>query len=301
VWGEVGIAHRSAWNCLATLIAVFWGLVMKWHWILIVALVTTLVPGCGNESSGVDVVSDDVEEELDAPLVGDSSVDADSPLPAEADGFRPPFPSNTLFFSPPEVEKAVVLPGSVVVDELHHANVRVIGFSQIGDNAPRALLSVGGHLQSVKAGDSVGGVTVVALDAPDVTLQQRTERWTVTLFKQPVVNQDVSSSPQKRSVGRQSSRSPAVRRSSDSDFGISSDELVELTDLRGVGRGRSLTGSTTSNLPPVPASLPEELLAPIAELPDEFELPEPPELPVGELSVEPRLPGIDEVPRLPSL
>lgn len=264
-----------------------------------VALVTTLVPGCGNESSGVDVVSDDVEEELDAPLDGDSSADADSSLLVEADGFRPPFPSNTLFFSPPEVEKAVALPGSVVVDELHHANVRVIGFSQIGDSAPRALLSVGGHLQSVKAGDSVGDVTVVALDAPDVTLQQRTERWTVTLFKQPVVNQDVSSSPQKRSVGRQSSRSPAVRRSS--DFGTSSDELVGLTDLRGVGRGRSLTGSTTSNLPPVPASLPEELLAPIAELPDELELPEPPELPVGELSVEPRLPGIDEVPRLPSL
>ena len=273
---------------------------MKWHWILIVALMTTLVPGCENGSSGVDVVSEDVEEEPEALLVGDPSADADSPLLSEADGFRPPFPSNTLFFSPPEVEKAVALPGSVVVDELHHANVRVIGFSQIGDSDPRALLSVGGHLQSVKAGDSVSGVTFVALDAPNVTLQQRTERWTVALFKQPIVNQQFSSSPQKGSVGRQSPRSPAVRRSSDSDFGSSSGELAELTDPRGASRGRSLTGSATNNLPPVPASLPEEWLAPIAQLPEELDLPELPELPVGELSVEPHLPGIDEVTRLPS-
>ena len=146
----------------------------------------------------------------------------------------------------------------------------------------------------------MSGVTVVALDAPNVTLQQRTERWTVALFKQPIVNQQFSSSPQKGSVGRQSPRSPAVRRSSDSYFGSSSGELAELTYPRGASRGLSLTGSATNNLPPVPASLPEEWLAPIAQLPEELDLPELPELPVGELSVEPHLPGIDEVQRLPS-
>tara|TARA_R110002072_G_scaffold155657_2_gene306102 strand:- start:165537 stop:166439 length:903 start_codon:yes stop_codon:yes gene_type:complete len=276
------------------------GLDMKWHWILIAALMTALVPGCGNGSSGVDVVSEDDEEEPETLLVDDSSADVDSLLLSESGGFRPPFPSNTSFFSPPEVEKAVALPDSASVAEIHHAHVRVIGFSQIKDRDPRALLSIGGHLQSVKEGDSVNGVTIVALDAPNVTLQQRTERWTVALFKQPIVNQQLSGLPQKRAVDRQSPRSSVARRSLEQGFGSLTDELAELTSPRGGSRSRSLTGSAINDLPPVPASLPEESLATIAELPDEFDLPKPPELPVGELSLEPHLPGIDELPTLPS-
>ena len=269
---------------------------MKWHWILIVALMTSLIPGCGGNSEG-NAISDEVADDSESPLVDGPSADVESPLLSEADGFKPPFPANSTFFSPPEVEKAVALPNRVAAEELHHANVRVIGFSQIGDSVPQTLLSISGHLQSMRAGDSVNGVTVVALEAPNVTLQQRNERWTVALFNQPIVNQQVASSSQRGSVVR---RSPAVGAFSDSNFRNSTDQFAKSRSSRGTSGGGSLIGNSSNNLPPMPASLPEESFAPMAELPDELDLPAPPVLPEGELSADSRLPGIDELPGLPS-
>lgn len=273
---------------------------MKWHWVLIVALMTSLIPGCGGGNSEGNAISDEVADGSDSPLVDGPSADVESSLQSEADGFKPPFPANSSFFSPPEVEKAFALPNSVAAEVHNHANVRVIGFSQIGDSAPQALLSISGHLQSMRAGDSVNGVTVVALEAPNVTLQQRNERWTVALFDQPIVNQQAGSSSQRGLVVGQSSRSPSIGAFSDSNFRSSSGQFAESRSSRGTSGGRSLIGISTNDLPPVPVSLPEESFAPMAELPDDLDLPEPPELPLGDLSVGLRLPGIDELPTPPS-
>lgn len=275
---------------------------MKWHLIFIVALMAALIPGCGGGDSDIDVVSDDVEES-ESPLIDGPAADVESPDASEDDKFRPPFPANKTFFSPPEVQQTVALPHSVVADELQHADVRVIGFSQIGDSEPQALVSIGGHLESVRAGDSFSGVTVVALETPNVTLQQANERWTISLFKQPVVNQRVAGSTAGRSVGRSSNQDAAVRRVSKAGGGNAAVEFS--ARRRSVGIGGSSNGTLRndyagSNLPPAPSSLPEESFAPTAELPEELDLPEPPELPTNEESLDLLPPGIDELPGLPS-
>jgi len=273
---------------------------MKWHLIIIVALMAALIPGCGG--GGSDVVSDDLDES-ESPLIDGPAADVESPDVSDDEGFQPPFPANTSFFRPPEVEKTVALPHSVVADELQHADVRVIGFSQIGDNEPQALVSIRGQLESVRAGDSFGGVTVVALETPNVTLQQENERWTISLFKQPVVNQRVAGSTSSRSVVRQSSRSTSVRRVFDARAASS---VGDSAATRSSGRtGGSSTdplwnGYSSNNLPPAPSSLPEESFTPAAELPEGLDLPEPPELPPNDVSVDQLPPGIDKLPGLPS-
>lgn len=278
----------------------FGGSGMKWHLIIVVALVAALIPGCGGGHS--DVVFDDLEES-ESPLIDGPAADVESPDVAEADGFQPPFPANTSFFRPPKVEKTVALPHSVITDELQHADVRVIGFSQIGDSEPQALVSIRGHLESVRAGDSFSGVTVVALETPNVTLQQRNERWTISLFKQPVVNQRVAGSTASRSVVRQSSRSAPVRRVFDAGAGSSVGDFAETRSSSRTGGSSTDTlrnGYSSNNLPPAPSSLPEESFAPAAELPEELDLPEPPEFPPSDVSVDQLPPGIDELPGLPA-
>ena len=271
---------------------------MKWHLIFIVALMAALIPGCGGGDSDIDVVSDDVEES-ETPLIDGPAADVESPDASEDDEFHPPFPTNRSFFSPPEVQQTVALPNSVVADEFQHADVRVIGFSQIGDSEPQALVSIGGHLESVRAGDSFGGVTVVALETPNVTLQQENERWTISLFKQPVVNQRVAGSI----AGRSSDRDAAVRRVLEAGVGNTAGDFSATRSSVGTGGSSSDTlrnDYSSNNLPPAPSSLPEESFAPTAELPEELDLPEPPELPANEESADRLPPGIDELPGLPS-
>ena len=275
---------------------------MKWHLMFIVALMAALVPGCGGGDSDIDVVSDDVEGS-ESPLIDVPAADVESPDASEDDKFRPPFPANKSFFSPPEVEKTVALPHSVVVDQLQHADVRVIGFSQIGDSEPQALVSIDGHLESVQAGDSFGGVTVVALETPNVTLQQHNERWTISLFKQPVVNRNVAGSAPNRWSGRSSSRGAADRRVSQAGAGNSANDFPvtrSVVGTGGVGSDTMRNSYSSNTLPPEPSSLPEEFFAPTAELPEDLDLPEPPELPTNDRSVEQFPPGIDELPGLPS-
>lgn len=275
---------------------------MKWHLIFIVALMAALIPGCGGGDSDIDVVSDEVEES-ETPLIDGPAGDVESPDASEDDEFHPPFPTNRSFFSPPEVQQTVALPNSVVADELQHADVRVIGFSQIGDSEPQALVSIGGHLESVRAGDSFSGVTVVALETPNVTLQQENERWTISLFKQPVVNQRGAGSTADRSAGRSSYRDAAVRRVSEAGVGNAAGDFSAARSA--VGTGGSSSNSlrndySSNNLPPAPSSLPEESFAPAAELPEQLDLPEPPELPANEESADRLPPGIDELPGMPS-
>lgn len=261
-----------------------------------------LIPGCGGGDSDVNVAIGDLKES-DSPLIDGPAADVESQDVSDDDEFRPPFPANRSFFRPREVEKMVALPHSVVADEFQHADVRVIGFSQIGDKEPQALVSIGGHLESVRAGDSFGGVMVVALETPNVTLQQENERWTISLFKQAVVNQRVARSTPSRLSGRTSVREAAVRRVSVAGVGSSSRDSSAMRSSVGFGRNSSDTmrdSYSNNNLPPAPSSLPEESFAPTAELPEELDLPEPPELPANDESANQLPPGIDGLPGPPS-
>lgn len=276
---------------------------MKWHLIFIVALMTTLVTGCGSGDTVSDVTDLD-DDETASQLVDGPAADVSSPDVAEVEKFTPPFPGNSSFFSQPEIEKAVITPTSYDEADNQHANVRVIGFSQIGDGEPQALISIQGNLRTVRAGDSVDGVSVVALDAPNLTLQQRNERWTVALFKQPIVNQYASATSTARSRNAASGRTPAAgsaasQRSTvanDASFGMPG-FFEEASKPFGVDVPSQIS---RSNLPPTPVSLPADTFATGPELPDGLDLPEPPTLPTTENVGAPRIPGIDEIPKLPS-
>ena len=276
---------------------------MKWHLIFIVALMTTLVTGCGSSDTVSDVTELD-EDETTSQLVDGPAADVESPDVAEAEKFTPPFPGNSSFFSQPEVEKAVVAPDSYDGDIAQHSNVRVIGFSQIEGGAPQALISIQGRLRSVRSGDSVDGVTVVALDAPNLTLQQRNERWTVALFKQPVVNQYASATNSERSLRTATDRVSIAGNSETQRPNASADAFSEIGSfLAGAGRPFSddVPGAISrTNLPPAPVALPADSFASGPELPEGLELLEAPTLPtIGNIEGT-GLPGIDEIPKLPS-
>lgn len=276
---------------------------MKWHLTFIVALMTTLVTGCGSGQTVSDVAELDGDETVSQPVDGPAA-DVKSPDVAEVEKFTPPFPGNSSFFSQPEVEKAVVTPDSYDEAGDHHANVRVIGFSQIGDGEPQALISIQGNLRTVRAGDSVDGVSVVALDAPKLTLQQRNERWTVALFRQPIVNQYAFATNTARSRNAASGRTPAAgsaasQRSTDvNDVSFGMPRFFKAASKPFGGDVPSQI--SRSKLPPTPVSLPADTFATGPELPDGLDLPEPPTLPTTENVGATRLPGIDDIPKLPS-
>lgn len=100
----------------------------------------------------------------------------------EAGGkWQPPFPDNVDFFAPPDGD-------SVDPDQPGghgRAEVRVIGFSQMAGDVPKALLEIAGRIEMATVGDSISGLTVVAIDDPSVTLQSQNDRWSVALFDQP--------------------------------------------------------------------------------------------------------------------
>ncbi len=276
---------------------------MKWHLIFIVTLMATLATGCGSGETAGDFAEFD-EDEADSELVDGPAADVESPEFAEVEKFSPPFPTNRSFFSQPEVEKAVVAPDSYGDDVAQHANVRVIGFSQIEGGAPQALVSIQGNLRSVRSGDSVDGVTVVALDAPNLTLQQRNERWTVALFKQPVVNQYASATNTERSPRTATGRVSIAGNVETHQPNASSDVFSESGSfLEGAGKPFSddVPGAISrTNLPPAPVALPADSFASEPELPEGLELPEDPTLPTIRNFEGTALPGLDEVPKLPT-
>lgn len=276
---------------------------MKWHLIFIVALMMTLDTGCGSGDAVSDITELD-EDGTASQLADGPAADVESPDVVEVAGFTPPFPGNSSFFSQPEVEKAVVAPGSYHQADDQHATVRVIGFSRIGEGETQALISIQGNLRIVRAGDSVDGVSVVALDPPNLTLQQRSERWSVALFKQPIVNQYASATKTARprnstsgrlyATGSSATRRSAVANDAFSETRSSSEEASKRFNRnvpRQISRG---------NLPPTPVSLHANIIATGPELPDGLDLPELPTLPAIKDVEATRVPGINEIHNLPS-
>lgn len=271
---------------------------MRWHWFVIVVVITSLIPGCG---TGDTVhLPDPADEELEHPAIGDLTVSEGS-TESEGHEFEPPFPANENFFTPPEIEAAPVTPDSPSADHAQHAHVRVIGFSQVGDSEPQALVAFGDRLETVGTGDSIDDVVVVAVDAPNVIFQQRNERWTVALFKQRHASVD------RLTAARALDSTNLERESSLAGTGFSrtqsrrTDSRVpfENDSVSGTGRNRSLS-VTGTGLPPVP----EEVAAGDAVsdflLPDDLDLPDLPLVPEMEISPDEPLPGIDSIPQLPA-
>jgi hypothetical protein len=93
-----------------------------------------------------------------------------------AEPYRPPFPQRTELFLPPNPAAAarssrrsvapdVVLKGIVKVD------------------VPKAVVQVGGQIHSISAKQEKGGVRVVSIDPPRVTLERGEQRWTASLYE----------------------------------------------------------------------------------------------------------------------
>ena len=177
----------------------------------------------------------------------------------------------------------------------------MIGFSQLVDGEEQALVSIGGNLKTVRTGDTVSGVTVISLDAPNVTLQQRNERWTIALFNQPMVNgpvtfagrnQAVSNMRQRRPVNSTFLAEPTTPYEDFSGF-EATNEAFGGTDVRVDSAGR--------NLPPLPDQVTVGEFPRPVSLPETLDLPEPPVLPGESASINQTPPGLDDLPRLPSL
>ena len=246
---------------------------------------TTLIPGCGSDDA--DVLSESVAEESELPPGDGPTADVTLPDASVTESFTPPFPENVSFFSPPGIEAAAVAPSESLQGGDQHATVRVIGFSQIGDDEPQALLEIGGSLESVRTGDSINGITVVTVDAPNVTLQQRNDRWTVALFKQPLVRDRSPITAR---------RSPVPDRQTQTSAGTLA---VSGNSYDSRSRKTQLTGAANVGLPPDPKASPLSDL-PVA-LPGDLDLPELPMVSDLDLPAEEALPGIDALPQLPAL
>lgn len=271
---------------------------MKWHWVVIVVLITSLIPGC---STGETIhLPDPVDKESDHPIIGDVTV-SEGEAESEGHQFEPPFPANDNFFTPPGIEAAPVVADSSSAEHLPHAQIRVIGFSQVGENEPQALVALGDRLETVGTGDSIGDVIIVAVDAPNVIFQQRNERWTVALFKQ-----------RRNGIDRLTVTRPpdSPRTKQQSTFagtgfaGIQStraDRRVQFGN--GSARGAELNQSqavTGAGLPPMPEEDASGDSFSDLLLPDDLELPDLPLLPEAEISPDDPLPGIDSIPQLPA-
>lgn len=272
---------------------------MKLHWVLICAVTIVTVCGCG--SVGSELTSGDAAGEFDSRSpVSDvpAAIVENSKLP-DAEVFQPPFPANESFFSQPRLEDTSTR-SDVLRSDDQQVTVRVIGFSQLGDSEPHALLEIDGTLASVHAGDSIKEIRVVTVDSPNVTFQHRNDRWTVALFGQPLVRDRLSQSRQGRStVGDRSGAATSAvfprQSAAPSERTIAAKNQFDPGHANSFGN-QQLDGS----LPPTPKALPTGSLPPTVSLPSDLALPASPVLPEPATSSIQSLPGIDELPQLPT-
>lgn len=268
---------------------------MKWFWKLILVLTAGLICGCGAD----DIVHlpEETTEELDQAAIDESAAENESAVAAGIE-FEPPFPSNRDFFSPPGIEVAVASPetSSSDPDEPRHQRVRVIGFSQVADSETQALIEIGGRLETAGTGDSVGDVIVVRVDPPTVILQQQNERWTVSLFSQPR-DRSLVADRGRGAAGFDRESASWMTETSETRSRLEFSESTQSDRDQNERSGSAAVGF--SSLPPVPGGEEPNDSADFL-MPDDLELPDPPQLPDFELEPDQPLPGIDSIPDLPT-
>ncbi len=179
---------------------------MVWRYLALAVLVVLGTAGC-NDTASKPVVSQPVivmtgdEATADPAEVLMTGVvpTADQPVAAirpngtnsEADSFRPAFPDNVDYFSPPQLEPVETQPVPEVVvtgadaDKTPAANeaidLRVIGFVQVAGEPPRAMLHLNGKLELAGVGDAIGDLKVVAVNEPSVTVRVAAEELSFAL------------------------------------------------------------------------------------------------------------------------
>lgn len=278
---------------------------MNWQSLIISGVIVALAAGCGSETTIEAPEAEAAAESQLAPVPDGPAASVDAPQADEHEKFLAPFPENTSFFAPP-AKKMTVAPSDLSSRDGGHLKVRVIGFSRLGDSDQQAILEVEGQLEVVSTGDAIRGIGVIEINEPQVTLQQKNERWTVALFNQPLIHEPVSHSTSHgtsfpSTASRSGTRSNTVNRRPPSWPSIQS------VDSRASGRADSTPERDHASgairhfeLPPLPES-PQSGEVPNAfSLPDELALPEPIELPKAPDLPDAALPGLDQLPGLPS-
>ena len=140
--------------------------------VLTVALFST---GCGVDPKTLQSLRDAVNTVSTTSAV--ASHDLAEPMPVDSQ-FIPPHPERMDPFSfsasgPVSVQERPTIP---VV-----AQVQVLGFAQVDE--PRVLLRTKGTTMSLKVGDRIDGIQVMAIDAPTVELQMGSLLWTASMFE----------------------------------------------------------------------------------------------------------------------
>ena len=173
--------------------------------------------------------------------------------------FDAPLADDARFFAPPKIET----PSKQVMEsDRGRAPIRLLGF--IGDetiepDSRKAILKVGDKMVTIAKGQAVEGIELLSIQGRSITMQRDRDRWTLSLFDQPLVNQ-----PQSRPLKKTGRRNRTAR---------SSNPVP-----RPQPWAAELPSHGTTSQPPLRFN-------PMADLP---EPPAPPDL--GEL------PGVDDLP-----
>jgi hypothetical protein len=99
---------------------------------------------------------------------------ATSEKPAEV--FQPPYPDRTELFIPPDLNHLTAAPSSMA-----GPSVAVRGFMNL--DGQHVVLEIDGAVYVLEEGKKQGGVQVVSIEPPRVTLERRGERWSVQMVR----------------------------------------------------------------------------------------------------------------------
>lgn len=113
-----------------------------------------------------------------AEVAGQQQRPADTPPEEPQPAFQPPFPDRQELFLPPKGR-----PSTAAVRPSSNSEVLLKGFANPGDL--HALLTIDGIVTPLRAGQSRGGIRVLDISPPEVTLRRGNRQWTERLFDQP--------------------------------------------------------------------------------------------------------------------
>ena len=98
--------------------------------------------------------------------------------------YKPPYPKRTTLFEPAEgaVEQ---VQSSVQQNGNSRHPVLLKGFVSFPDEPVRAVMLINDKIVQLAAGESFGGVQIVATEPPNATVKNDEKSWTMNLMKQP--------------------------------------------------------------------------------------------------------------------
>jgi hypothetical protein len=109
-----------------------------------------------------------------APPLASNAKPAPSEKPVET--FQAPYPNRTELFIPPDLTHTTVAPSGVA-----GPSIAVRGFMNL--DGQHVVLEIDGAVYVLEEGRKQGGVQVVSIEPPRVTLERRGERWSVQMVR----------------------------------------------------------------------------------------------------------------------